>query len=419
MPTAAALDHLTVLDLTRILAGPWAAQTLADLGAEVIKVEHPKSGDDTRAWGPPFLQNHQQQDGVSAYFCSANRNKKSLALDFASAEGAKILHQLIEQADIVIENYKVGGLRKYGLDYESLKEKHPGLIYCSITGFGQTGPYAHRAGYDFIIQAMSGLMSVTGQAPGSAGDEPMKIGVALTDIMTGLYASTAILAAVAHREKTGEGQHIDMSLLDVSVAAMANQTMNYLVSGTSPTRMGNAHPNIVPYQVFPTKDGHLIIAVGNDRQFQSLMTVLGDETLAGDERYKDNSSRVANREVLVPEITRLTIKQTTAHWACELDNAQVPYGPINDTEAVFKDPQVQARKMAIDLPHAEYGSVPGVASPIHLSQTPPTYHSAPPSLGADTLDILQNKLKLSDNDCNTLLQAGVCVARLADGTTDI
>jgi len=233
MPQAAALDHLTILDLTRVLAGPWAAQTLADLGAEVIKVEHPSTGDDTRAWGPPFLQNQQQQDGLSAYFCSANRNKKSLALDFASERGAKILQELVLQSDIVIENYKVGGLKKYGLDYASLQKKHPGLIYCSITGFGQTGPYAHRAGYDFIIQAMSGLMSVTGQPPGNAGDEPMKIGVALTDIMTGLYASTAILAAVAHREKTGEGQHIDLSLMDVSVAAMANQSMNYLVSGVS------------------------------------------------------------------------------------------------------------------------------------------------------------------------------------------
>jgi len=251
-------------------------------------------------------------------------------------------------------------------------------------------------------------MSVTGQPPGNAGDEPMKIGVALTDIMTGLYASTAILAAVSHREKTGEGQHIDMSLMDVSVAAMANQTMNYLVSGTSPTRMGNAHPNIVPYQVFPTKDGHLIIAVGNDRQFQSLVAVLGEETLASDERYKNNSNRVANRETLIPEITRLTIKQPTAHWAAELDKAQVPYGPINDTEAVFKDPQVQARSLAIELPHPEYGTVPGVASPIRLSETPPAYRSAPPSLGADTLDILQNKLNFDDNDCKKLIQAGVC-----------
>ena len=408
MAQPAALDHLTVLDLTRILAGPWAAQTLADLGAEVIKVEHPQTGDDTRAWGPPFLQTQHQQSGLSAYFCSANRNKKSLALDFASEKGAKILTDLILQSDIVIENYKVGGLKKYGLDYDTLKQEHPRLIYCSITGFGQTGPYAHRAGYDFIIQAMSGLMSVTGQAPGTAGDEPMKIGVALTDIMTGLYASTAILAAVAHREKTGQGQHIDMSLLDVSVAAMANQSMNYLVSGTSPTRMGNAHPNIVPYQVFQTADGHLIIAVGNDRQFQSLMKVLGKEALGTDESYKDNSSRVANRNALVEEITRLTTTQTTDHWAQELDKAQVPYGPINDTEAVFNDPQVKARNLAIEIPHADYGGIPGVANPMRLSDTPATYRSAPPSLGSDTLHVLQSKLNLSEDDCQTLLKDGIC-----------
>ena len=410
MAQPAALDHLTILDLTRILAGPWASQTLADLGADVIKVEHPKTGDDTRSWGPPFVQDKEPPEGLSAYFCAANRNKKSLALDFASTEGAKILHALIMQADIVIENYKVGGLKKYGLDYDSLKQEHPGLIYCSITGFGQTGPYAHRAGYDFIIQAMSGLMSVTGQPPNSPGDEPMKIGVALTDIMTGLYASTAILAAVTHREKSGTGQHIDMSLMDVSVAAMANQAMNYLVSGASPTRMGNAHPNIVPYQVFPTADGHLIIAVGNDRQFVSLTKVLGSESLGVDEKYLSNSSRVANREQLIPELAALTKTNTTAHWAAELDKAQVPYGPINDTEAVFNDPQVIARELAIELPHPEHGTVPGVACPVRLSETPARYHTAPPSLGADTLEILQTRLNLSSEACNKLLGDGICHA---------
>ena len=408
MAQPAALDHLTVLDLTRILAGPWASQTLADLGADVIKVEHPQTGDDTRSWGPPFIEDKLPPEGLSAYFCAANRNKKSLALDFASDQGSKILQELISQSDVVIENYKVGGLKKYGLDYDTLKQNHPGLIYCSITGFGQTGPYAHRAGYDFIIQAMSGLMSVTGQPPGTPGDEPMKIGVALTDIMTGLYASTAILAAVAHREKTGVGQHIDMSLMDVSVAAMANQSMNYLVSGQSPDRMGNAHPNIVPYQVFPTADGHLIIAVGNDRQFVSLTRVLGNESLGTDERYLSNSSRVANRGQLVPALATLTKTQTTAHWAAELDKAQVPYGPINNTEAVFNDPQVIARQLAIELPHPVHGTVPGVACPVRLSETPPRYQSAPPSLGADTLNILQSRLNLSAEDCEQLVKDGIC-----------
>jgi len=391
-------------------SGPWASQLLADLGADVIKVEHPATGDDTRSWGPPFINDELPPEGLSAYFCSANRNKKSLALDFASEKGSEILHKLISQADVVIENYKLGGLKKYGLDYESLKLQHPALIYCSITGFGQTGPYAHRAGYDFIIQAMSGLMSVTGQPTDTPGDEPMKIGVALTDIMTGLYASTAILAAVAHRDKTGRGQHIDMSLMDVSVAAMANQSMNYLVSGVSPTRMGNAHPNIVPYQVFPTADGHLIIAVGNDRQFKSLCKVLGNESLSTDKRYLSNKDRVANREQLVPVLAELTGTQTTDHWAAELDSAQVPYGPINDTEAVFSDPQIIARKLAIEIDHPIHGKVPGVACPVRLSETPARYNNAPPSLGADTLDILKLRLNLSSSDCNSLIEAGICTA---------
>jgi len=354
------------------------------------------------------VQDKLPPEGLSAYFCAANRNKKSLALDFATKQGSKILRELILQSDIVIENYKVGGLKKYGLDYETLRQEHPGLIYCSITGFGQTGPYAHRAGYDFIIQAMSGLMSVTGQPPDTPGDEPMKIGVALTDIMTGLYASTAILAAVTHREKSGKGQHIDMSLMDVSVAAMANQAMNYLVSGTSPARMGNAHPNIVPYQVFPTADGHLIIAVGNDRQYVSLTKVLGNESLGTDERYLNNSLRVANREQLIPELAALTKLQNTAHWAAALDKAQVPYGPINDTEAVFNDPQVIARELVIELQPPEHGTVPGVTCPVRLSETPARYHSAPPSLGANTLEILQSRLNMTGEACEKLVREGIC-----------
>ncbi len=408
MPPAAALDHITVLDLTRVLAGPWASQTLADLGADVIKVEHPGTGDDTRSWGPPFVNDELPPEGLSAYFCSTNRNKKSLALDFSTKQGAEILKQLISQADVLIENYKVGGLKKYGLDYETLRAQHPNLIYCSITGFGQTGPYAHRAGYDFIIQAMSGLMSVTGQPPETPGDEPMKIGVALTDIMTGLYASIGILTAIAHRDKTGQGQHIDLSLMDVSVAAMANQAMNYLVSGESPTRMGNAHPNIVPYQVFPTADGHLIIAVGNDRQFKSLAITLGDESLADDQRYSNNRSRVENRDQLIPTLIALTQQQTTAHWTAALDKAQVPYGPINNTDAVFNDPQVLARELAIELPHAQHGAVPGVACPIRLSETPAQYKSAPPSLGESTLEILQQRLSLTEAECDALVRDGIC-----------
>jgi crotonobetainyl-CoA:carnitine CoA-transferase CaiB-like acyl-CoA transferase len=405
-----ALSHLRVIDLTRILAGPWATQTLADLGAEVIKVERPEGGDDTRAWGPPFLKPDASGGApLSAYFCTANRNKKSLALDFASPEGTELLRELVASSDVFIENFKVGGLAKYGLDYESLKAINPGLIYCSITGFGQTGPYAERAGYDFIIQAMSGLMSVTGQAPGTAGDEPMKIGVALTDILTGLYASIGILTALTHRDKTGAGQHIDMSLMDVSVASMANQALNYLVSGNAPQRMGNAHPNIVPYQVFPTEDGHLIITVGNDRQFQSLCEVLGNGELAADPRYLTNQLRVANRDTLVDTIKALTRTGTTAHWIAELGVAKVPCGPINDLHDVFNDPQVVARGMRIEQPAAgQSNPVPGVASPLHLSATPPQYRSAPPVLGEHTREVLQNLLNLSNTRTRELAEAGIC-----------
>jgi len=310
----------------------------------------------------------------------------------------------VAQSDVFIENFKVGGLQKYGLDYPSLKKLKPDLIYCSITGFGQTGPYADRAGYDFIIQAMSGLMSVTGQAPGTPGDEPMKIGVALTDVLTGLYSCIGILTALAHRDRTGEGQHIDMSLLDVSVAAMANQSLNYLVTGKSPVRMGNAHPNIVPYQVFPTGDGHLIITAGNERQFRSLCKVLGDESLADDERYKTNQLRVANRKDLVEAIAQLSEKQTSAQLIESLGKAKVPCGPINDMQAVFADPQVVARQMQVDLP----GENTGVACPVRLSETPPSYRSAPPVLGNQTLEVLQQRLGLSDKQASDLIQAGIC-----------
>ncbi len=403
-----ALSHIRVIDLTRILAGPWATQTLADLGAEVIKIERPSGGDDTRAWGPPFLGDDPQDDSqLSAYFCTANRNKKSVALDFATPEGAQLLRRLVAESDVFIENFKVGGLARYGLDYDSLRQINPRLIYCSITGFGQSGPYAQRAGYDFIIQAMSGLMSVTGQPGGTPGDEPMKIGVALTDILTGLYSCIGILTALTHRDTTGEGQHIDMSLMDVSVAAMANQALNYLVSGNAPVRMGNAHPNIVPYQVFPTADGHLIIAVGNDRQFTDLCRVLGDKTLAADPRYQSNKLRVEHREPLITALTLLTAQQTTSEWIGRLEQAKVPCGPINDMDAVFNDPQTIARGSRITL-EGDNGPVPGVASPIKLSQTPPRYHTAPPSLGQHTHSVLTQILKLSEQDCERLKQEQIC-----------
>lgn len=415
----AALEHIKVLDLTRILAGPWATQTLADLGAEVIKIESPNGGDDTRHWGPPFIgpdENDASQE--AAYFCTANRNKKSVSIDFSTEEGAQLVRQLVEQCDVFIENFKVGGLRQYQLDYDSLKQIKPDLIYCSITGFGQTGPYAKRAGYDFIIQAMSGLMSVTGQAPGTPGDEPMKIGVALTDVLTGLYSCIGILTALNHRDRTGEGQHLDMSLLDVSVAAMANQSLNYLVSGNAPVRMGNAHPNIVPYQVFPTKDGHLIITAGNQRQFRDLCKVLGQETLADDERYATNQLRLTNRDSLVESIKTLTVKQSTAELIESLALQHVPCGPINDMQAVFDDPQVIAREMRIDLPVNNTSSpaaetessstIPGVACPVRLSHTPPTYRTAPPGLGQDTRAVLQQQLGLSDQQFNHLLDSGIC-----------
>ncbi len=377
-------------------------------------MERPVGGDDTRAWGPPFIGPDPKDTArLSAYFCTANRNKKSLALDFASTEGADLLRQLVADSDVFIENFKVGGLEKYGLDYESLKKINPKLIYCSITGFGQNGPYAERAGYDFIIQAMSGLMSVTGQPPGSAGDEPMKIVVALTDILTGLYACIGILTALTHRDKTGIGQHIDMSLMDVSVASMANQALNYLVTDTAPRRMGNAHPNIVPYQVFPTANGHLIIAVGNDRQFQSLCDVLGDSQLARDQRYLTNKLRVEHREALISALTALTVQETTAHWITQLGIAKVPCGPINDLHDVFNDPQVQARGLRINLPEdgtdsVAADSIPGVASPLRLSETPPAYHNAPPILGQHTAEILQDLLKLTTTQQHQLASNGIC-----------
>nr|WP_298139464.1 CaiB/BaiF CoA-transferase family protein [uncultured Pseudomonas sp.] len=403
-----ALSHLRVLDLSRVLAGPWAGQILADLGAEVIKVERPGVGDDTRHWGPPFLQNVAGENtSEAAYYLSANRNKQSLTVDFTQAEGQRIVRELATKADILIENFKVGGLAAYGLDYAALNALNPKLIYCSITGFGQNGPYAKRAGYDFMIQGLGGLMSLTGRAEGEEGAGPVKVGVALTDILTGLYSTAAILAALASREQTGAGQHIDMALLDVQVACLANQAMNYLTTGTAPKRLGNAHPNIVPYQDFPTADGDFILTVGNDGQFRKFCEVAGLTALAYDPRFSTNTARVAHRGELIPLIRQATVFKTTAEWISALEQAGVPCGPINDLAQVFADPQVQARGLRFELPHPLAGSVPQVASPIRLSATPIQHRNAPPLLGEHTEHVLQQWLGLSAEQIAGLRQAGV------------
>lgn len=402
---AASLSHLRVLDLSRILAGPWAGQLLADLGAEVIKVERPGSGDDTRSWGPPFLQD--TRDGAAsdaAYFQCANRNKKSVTADFTRPEGQALVRQLAQQCDVVIENFKVGGLAPYGLDHASLRALNPRLVYCSITGFGQTGPYAARPGYDFLIQAMGGFMSITGARAGEPGAGPQKVGVAVTDILTGLYATVGILAALSHRERTGEGQYIDVALLDVQVAALANQAANYLIGGEPPQRMGNAHPNIVPYQDFPTDDGHMIIAVGNDGQFARLCASLGCSDLATDPRYRTNRDRVQHRDALVDLLRTCTRRQTTAHWVAALEVAGVPCGPINTLDGVFADPQVRARGMRVQLPHDTAGTVPLVANPLRLSATPVRYDSAPPTLGQHTREVLGSVLGLSSLQIDNLVE---------------
>ncbi|MGP0011522.1 MULTISPECIES: CaiB/BaiF CoA transferase family protein [Pseudomonas] len=403
-----ALSHLRVLDLSRVLAGPWSGQILADLGAEVIKVERPGNGDDTRAWGPPFLKDaYGENTTEAAYYLSANRNKQSVTIDFTQPEGQRLVRELAARSDILIENFKVGGLAAYGLDYASLKALNPKLIYCSITGFGQTGPYAKRAGYDFMIQGLGGLMSLTGRPEGDEGAGPVKVGVALTDILTGLYSTVAILAALAHRDQGGGGQHIDMALLDVQVACLANQAMNYLTTGVAPKRLGNAHPNIVPYQDFPTADGDFILTVGNDGQFRKFAEVAGQPQWADDPRFMTNTLRVANRSALIPLIRQATVFKTTAEWVAQLERAGVPCGPINDLSQVFADPQVQARGLAVELPHPLAGLVPQVASPIRLSATPVEYRNAPPLLGEHTLEVLQRVLGLAPEAVEALREAGV------------
>jgi crotonobetainyl-CoA:carnitine CoA-transferase CaiB-like acyl-CoA transferase len=390
-----ALSHIRVLDLSRILAGPWASQILADLGAEVIKIERPGVGDDTRAWGPPYLKDRDGNDtSDSAYFLCTNRNKKSVTVDFTKPEGQRLVRELASRSDILLENFKLGGLHAFGLDYASLASVNPRLIYCSITGFGQDGPYAPRAGYDFLIQGVGGLMSVTGRADGEPGAGPMKVGVALTDILTGVYSATAVLAALAYRDVSGVGQHIDMALLDVQIACLANQNMNYLYTGVPPRRLGNAHPNVVPYQDFPTADDNMILAVGNDAQFAKLCEAIGRAEWATDARFATNASRVANRDTLVPMLREVTITRSTRDWIAHFEAVGVPCGPINNIAQVFDDPHVRARGMQISIEHPLAGAIPLVANPIRLSQTPPQYAAAPPRLGEHTRDVLTTLLKL-------------------------
>jgi crotonobetainyl-CoA:carnitine CoA-transferase CaiB-like acyl-CoA transferase len=405
MPTnlPKALGHIRVLDLSRVLAGPWCSQNLADLGADVIKIERPGVGDDTRAWGPPYAPD---ADGYptseSAYYLSANRGKRSVTVDIARPEGQALLRELVLQCDVVLENFKVGHLARYGLDYATLSAIKPDLVYCSITGFGQDGPYAGRAGYDFLIQGMGGLMSVTGERDGLPGGGPQKAGVALTDLMTGMYATVAVLAALTHRDRSGEGQHIDMSLLDTQVAMLANVGSNYLNSGKRPQRWGNAHANIVPYQTFACSDGHMIVAAGNDGQYRKFVEAGGCPQLAHDERFATNPLRVKNRAMLVPLLDAMALEKTRDEWIALLEAAGVPCGPINSLDEVFDNPQVRARGMQIALDHPAAGSVQLVRNPMRLSKTPATGDAAPPLLGQHTDDVLAELLGKSADEIAVL-----------------
>ena len=410
--TMGPLSHLTILDLSRVLAGPWCTQLLADLGATVIKIERPGTGDDTRAWGPPFLQDSAGHDtSESAYYLACNRGKLSVAIDFTRPEGQRIVRDLAREADGVVENFKVGGLARYGLDYASLAALNPRLVYASITGFGQDGPFAARAGYDFIIQGMSGFMSVTGERDDLPGGGPQKAGVAITDLMTGMYAAVAILSALAHRDRTGTGQHVDLALFDSAVAMMAVMGMNYLVSGTPPTRAGNAHQNIVPYQVFACADGHLILAVGNDGQFAKFCALAGRDEWARDERFARNENRVRHRATLVPMVAEAIAKRTQHEWLAALEGAGVPCGPINRLDQVFADPQLLARGMKFDLQHPLAGSVPQVNSPVKMSGTPLSQDRPPPLLAEHTFQVLRERLGLDDATLARLNSNGIIAIR--------
>lgn len=397
------LNGIKVLDLSRILAGPWATQTLADYGADVWKIERPNSGDDTRKWGPPFLQDEDgNETDEAAYYLAANRGKHSITVDITKSDGQKLLYKLAEKADIVVENYKVGGLKKYGLDYQSLQKINPKLIYCSITGFGQTGPDSHRAGYDAMIQAMGGLMSITGVPDGEPGSGPQKVGVAVVDIMTGMYAVSGILAALHHRNNTGEGQQIDLALLDTQVSWLANQGMNYLVGGKVPKPQGTAHPNIVPYQAFATKDGYIMLAVGNDDQFQRFVELLNLAKLAKDPRFATNQSRVLNREQLILLISNALLRQNLDFWLKAFNQHGVPCGPINTLDRVYNEPQVTHRNMVFELQHSQAGMIKQVANPVKFSKTPQQYNKAPPVLGEDTINILIEQLDLNEEQIQKL-----------------
>ncbi|MBM3593494.1 MAG: CoA transferase [Alphaproteobacteria bacterium] len=393
------LSGLRVLDLTRVLAGPTCTQMLGDLGAEVIKIERPEAGDDTRGFAPPFVPNTKE----SAYFVGVNRNKKSVTLDIAKPEGQAIIHKLLEHCDILVENFKVGALAKYGLGYEQLAKTHPRLIYCSITGFGQTGPYAPRPGYDALIQAMGGVMSLTGEPNGS----PQKVGVPVADLFAGLYGCIGILAAVNHRNSTGQGQQIDIGMLDTHVAWLANQGMNYLATGENPPRLGNQHPNIAPYQEFPTKDGYIILAVGNDPTFERFCKAFGQEALLADPRFATNPIRVQNRQLVTDTLTPVMKSKTTAEWIDALEALKIGCGPINTLEQVFADPHVQAREMVVEMAHGSGETVQVIANPVKLSATPPSYRSAPPVLGEHTQDVLTAVLNMSAADIAALKEKGI------------
>ncbi len=402
-----ALEGVRVLDLSRVLAGPWCSQNLADLGAEVIKVERPGTGDDTRAWGPPYLKDAAGCDTEeAAYFLCANRGKKSITLDLGVPLAREVVRRLAAQSDVFLENYKVGDMARFGLGWEELSALNPGLVYCSITGFGQNGPYAARPGYDFMIQGMGGLMSITGERDELPGGGPQKVGVAVADLMSGMYATVAILGALYARQRTGRGQYIDVALFDCQVAMLANVNMNYLVTGVPPQRLGNAHANIVPYQVFEASDGHLILAVGNDAQFKKFCDLAGRPEWAQDERFASNAARVDNRGTLVPLVAERIKARTREAWLSALESAGVPCGPINLLDEVFAHPQVEARGLRIELPHPGGGLVPLVASPMHLSDTPAGYDLPPPLLGQHNHEILGERLGLSDQEIAAITRPG-------------
>ena len=399
------LDGIRILDLSRVLAGPFCTQVLADLGAEVIKVERPGVGDETRTWGPPYVKDEEGADTTeSAYYLCANRNKRSVTVDFSRPRGVALVKRLLARSDALVENFKVGGLAKFGLGYEQLREEFPGLVYCSITGFGQTGPYAHRPGYDMMAQGMGGLISITGEPD----RPPSKVPVAINDIMTGMYTGVALLSALRHRDLTGEGQHVDVGLLDAQVSWLANVASNYLVGGRIPRRLGTAHPNSVPYQVFPTEDGFIIIAANNDGQFERLCEAAGAAELLQDPNYSSNALRVKNRDRLIPKVEAITRTRTTAAWMAALESAGVPCAPVNTIDQVFADPQVQARGMQIRMPHPLAGEdVRLVGSPIRLSGTPVSYRRAPPTLGEHTDEVLVEVLGLDESERAALREDGV------------